>query len=552
MIGVTSREDEMGIVEEFFQLFKTPWEFCVEGHTYDVVVSTRVDNPGLSARLSVIYGSTTGHVDEDKGVAIQSRQEGGVLQCNGVVLPIYGSILTFQGEGRSLLRVKGSSEPAGVEINGCQAKTLRIGYDLFQEVSFLLSSGQPSEMAGIPTLEIHISMLRNWILEAGVPLVEVPPTPAGYEFTVCLTHDVDFIGIRRHKLDHSTLGFLHRALLLSLMDALRRKASWSRLLQNWKAVFSLPGVYLGLVDDFWWQFDRYLAIERDLSSTFFLIPFKNRAGDRVCGKVPGKRATRYDVDDVKARLQDQVTLGYEIGLHGIDAWHHPDRARQELERISSVTGQSEVGVRMHWLYFNERSPLVLEEAGFCYDSTVGYNDAVGYRAGTTQVFRPLGAKRLLELPMHIQDTAMFYNGRMNLSEPDALNLCRKLFRDASLYGGVLTVNWHQRSLGPERLWGDFYVELLEELSDRSVWFANARQVVEWFRRRRALHFDEVRFTGNSVRLKLRNAEPDVQPGLTLRVHHPGVRYSLEPVPSPDARTHVDVPLTGETEMEISL
>ena len=30
----------------------------------------------------------------------------------------------------------------------------------------------------------------------------------------------------------------------------------------------------------------------------------------------------------------------------------------------------------------------LDEAGFEYDSTVGYNDAVGYRAGTSQVFRP--------------------------------------------------------------------------------------------------------------------------------------------------------------------
>ena len=41
---------------------------------------------------------------------------------------------------------------------------------------------------------------------------------------------------------------------------------------------------------------------------------------------------------------------------------------------------------MHWLYFGDDSPKTLEAAGFDYDSTCGYNDAVGYRAGTSQVF----------------------------------------------------------------------------------------------------------------------------------------------------------------------
>ena len=67
------------------------------------------------------------------------------------------------------------------------------------------------------------------------------------------------------------------------------------------------------------------------------------------------------------------------------------KGRFEREAIQTMTGEPEVGVRMHWLYFNEESPVLLERAGFSYDSTVGYNETVGYRAGTTQVFRPLNA-----------------------------------------------------------------------------------------------------------------------------------------------------------------
>ena len=53
-----------------------------------------------------------------------------------------------------------------------------------------------------PTLELHISMLRSILDRAGVPLLEIAPRPYGYDFTCCLTHDVDFAGIRRHGLRH--------------------------------------------------------------------------------------------------------------------------------------------------------------------------------------------------------------------------------------------------------------------------------------------------------------------------------------------------------------
>ena len=40
MIGVLSNAAEARAVEEFFELFKTPWEFFVPGRRYDLLVST--------------------------------------------------------------------------------------------------------------------------------------------------------------------------------------------------------------------------------------------------------------------------------------------------------------------------------------------------------------------------------------------------------------------------------------------------------------------------------------------------------------------------------
>ena len=46
---------------------------------------------------------------------------------------------------------------------------------------------------------------------------------------------------------------------------------------------------------------------------------------------------------------------------------------------------------------------------------MGYNETVGYRAGTTQAYKPLEASRLLELPLHVMDTALFYPAYLGLS-----------------------------------------------------------------------------------------------------------------------------------------
>ncbi len=450
------------------------------------------------------------------------------------------------------MTVKGTAEVVGIEINRGDEKVLRIGFDLFQEISFLLSSGQPEDYASIPTLDIHILMLRNWILSCGIHVLEIPPVPAGYAFMTCLTHDVDFLRIRNHRFDHTVFGFVYRALFGSLIDFLRGRASWRKLLKNWKAVVCLPCVYLGIVEDFWVQFDRYVEVEKGLGSTFFMIPFKDQPGKGVSGQAPKRRAARYDISDVESHVKRLVSKGCEIGVHGIDAWRDSEKGNEEFKRISRAVGRSDIGIRMHWLFYNDQSPENLERAGFLYDSTLGYNDAIGYRVGTTQVFRPPGAKRLLELPMHIQDTALFYPKRLGLNESIASELIGNIFENATHYGGVLTINWHHRSMGPERLWGDFYVNLLGELKKHEVWFATASRVIKWFDKRRSVTFEKTRFSENKLLLTCKGENDDSLPPLSLRIHCPGMQNTADKTCGEHTQPHIDIPWTGEERTELPL
>ena len=105
-----------------------------------------------------------------------------------------------------------------------------------------------------------------------------------------------------------------------------------------------------------------------------------------------------------------------------------------------------------------------------------------------------GASNMLELPLTVMDTALFYRSRMGVSEAEALMMCKKLMNDIRTYGGVFTTNWHTRSLSPERNWDDFYIELLRILKAENVWFATAKQAVNWFKMRRSIRFDDINFS----------------------------------------------------------
>jgi len=519
MIGVISKENQKAVVEEFFELFKTPWAIWREGGEYDVVITTDQKASLPHAKLLLVFCPETVRMDNLHEIKILSCQERGKIAREGSVIPIYGSLTTFEGQKEPFLST-GNGKTAGLALDLPGRRILRLGYDLFDEVEYLLRRGQPAENAQIPTLEMHIFLLRKWILDAGIPLVEIPPSPYGYDFMTCLTHDIDFMGIRDHVFDHSMFGFVYRSLVPKYLKGLDKKTAAARYRKNLRALLSLPLVQAGILPDFWYPLGKYPEVEKERKSTFFFIPFKNRPGDAPAGKPVKYRAARYDVRKHTDAIHGLKRQGREIGLHGIDAWKDALKGKEEIAVIRRITGEDRIGVRMHWLYFSDDTPRHLEEAGASYDSTLGYNETVGFRSGTTQVFRLPGTKNLYELPLHAQDTAMLYPGRMGMPESGAIDLCGKLIGDFRAHGGAFTINWHDRSLAPERHWDTAYLALLEMLDRERTWFATAGEAVSWFEKRRACRFDASVTVDGMPNVTL--GGPGMEDGLpvTLRVHRP--------------------------------
>jgi hypothetical protein len=518
MIAVATNPDHRAAAREFFELFKTAWEFYRSGEEYDAVICCGVTPANIRTRLVLLYASNELTFDRQHQLQVLRQDHSvEVLSYRGWRVPVFAGLASVIGGVNRHGPIAGETKYCvATEIRIGGQSFIRLGYDLFAEVHHLLSKGQPFQFAHCPAIEIHITILRDILVEHQIRFEEVPPVPAGYNFIVCLTHDVDHFAIANHKCDHTMFGFLYRASIGSIIELFQGRKSLRQLARNWLAILSLPLVYLRILPDFWSKLERYL--ELDKASTFFIIPKKGEAGMTSTGARLPRRAVRYDLSQLQTSVSEILAHRGEIGLHGIDAWRDAAEARKEREQIQVLTHAPEVGVRMHWLFFDSESASKLDEAGFSYDSTVGYNETVGYRAGTTQAFKPFGTRRLLELPLHIMDTALFYPAHLHLSPEQAMTRIDGMVNDMKQFGGVLMVNWHDRSIVPERLWDDFYAKMVKKFESAGVWFCTAAEAAQWFRRRREVIFG----TSGSEALASTKGEAGM-PGLRIRSYQTGQR-----------------------------
>jgi len=552
LIGVISKENEIEVVEEFFQLFKTPWEFYKDDREYEVVIISKSECiKKINAKVILVFGYESTNFDDENNIFLTTDNAVKTLNLGEMILPIYVKIASFRNVPKNTIFLALNSEILVMKTKANNQIIIRIGYSLFEEIKYLLTEGQPVDKALISTLENHIALLRKWIVELGISLIEIPPIPAEFKYIVCLTHDVDFVKISNHFFDHSMWGFIYRCIFISFKELLTGRISLFRVLQKWQAVFLLPFIYLKITPDFWFQFDRYLKIEKEHKATYFFIPYK-KAGDKALKRAARLRAPKYNIYNLSKLLNYLIDQGNEVGVHGIDAWHSSDKGYLEQKRISEIIGKNHLGIRMHWLLYCKETFRSLEDAGYYYDSTFGYNETIGYRGGTTQVFKPIGIRNLFELPLHIQDTALFYSRRMDLSEKQALKLCKKLIDNASINGGVLTINWHQRSLGPERLWGNFYLHVLEEIQRTRPWFATARKAVDWFEQRRLVTFNECKSKNKEFRISLKSNRIGIQPPLLVRVYRPTSQNLDKSELLLNKFDYVDIAWTGENDINISI
>src|SRR5436190_12635874 len=116
MIGVVANEAEHPVICEFFELFKTPWEFYRSNSEYDVLICSNAPPGKSSARLVLVYGVGQRAFDQEHGIEILSQFSNTVLSYKGDRIPVYRDCLTFRNAGICPFLHEPTHEPASLEI----------------------------------------------------------------------------------------------------------------------------------------------------------------------------------------------------------------------------------------------------------------------------------------------------------------------------------------------------------------------------------------------------------------------------------------------------
>jgi hypothetical protein len=302
-----------------------------------------------------------------------------------------------------------------------------------------------------------------------------PIWPSQKNFAVCLTHDVDIVS-------NYCLKELSRQLRTSLLcgrsDFFKKKKSF--LYSNKDPLHC---------------YERWLGAENEIgaNSTFFFWAGWSKSTKHHRTDCTYELHDRLVFDGQKCTVAEMMQeidrRGSEIGLH--PSWYSfddVDELKRQKEVLEAVLGHEIFSVRQHYLHYDIRiTPRVHRDAGFKFDSTLGFNDNVGFRFGTCYpwyLYDLESEKELsiLEIPLIVQDVALLSpNKGLRLDENMAFRYVEHMTEEVEKVGGVLTLSWHPNYVIISEWW-NLYVRTLRYLKKKNPWFSSVKEIGEWYKK----------------------------------------------------------------------
>jgi hypothetical protein len=350
--------------------------------------------------------------------------------------------------------------------------------DEHQRLRFATSFQGRHGIGELPLVNTYAKALGAW-LTRHLHVLPIPAWPEGRRCAIGLSHDVDRVA-RRSK----TLFWPPYAVNLSKYENLMaaRQRLW-----HLRQMARSP-----MIDDVA-LFKQLIAFEADLtcSSTFF---FAARNRFAVHASILD---VQYDVTNRRMRrlLEELRQKKFGVGLHAsYRAFEEPRRFAEERQLLQRVSGAEVAGLRHHFWHLGLDVDATLaahEVAGFDYDSSIAFNEHLGFRRSVAWPYYPWNDAlqrplTTLQLPVCCMDGNVFYSSS---SVDDGVDRIWAIITRIKEVGGVGVIDWHSDTASPAtqgyREWGEAYERLVYKLAgDSEVWVTNLEAILDWFKSRR--------------------------------------------------------------------
>lgn len=341
----------------------------------------------------------------------------------------------------------------------------KIKYDIFWNAFVLLSRQEEliAEMNGnliqsyssrhprmeqstwdIPIVNLYFKKIKKLIQELHPQL----PFKAEQDAILELSHDLDYIT--------KTLPLRLKQSAFNLFNAVT-KVSPSKL---GKAIQFL------MIPTNYWCFDYWMDFEKsvDMRSIFYVYAQSEKQNMKQWLMDPSYKVGK------NLKLQEQLKMmhkqGWEIGLHGsFFSATNEERLKAEQSVLQDALQLPIRKTRQHWLRYEESVTPYIHEKLFDQDSTVAWNDRVGFRAGIASKYRPYNHKDqkpfdYFIVPQIVMDSNIYDYG---YGAEDALIIksIRLLDEVKDLKNTHIAISWHPRTCSKDYKWGAGYEKIVK-------------------------------------------------------------------------------------------
>lgn len=326
------------------------------------------------------------------------------------------------------------------------------------------------ERHAVPPVHTYIDCLVSALKRRHLQKALRPRWPHGAQYAACLTHDVDDPESPRA--------------MPSLIRSFLRPGNKSRRADYWKmrAEIKTRGFYDACLAPVpgrrEWDFPQICELEARCgfrSAFYFAVVDRRRGHPNDVEYDAARRCYRR----LYATLQ---AGGWEVGLHAAYATREsPDGIASQVKRLDSLTGGTARGIRHHYLQVDHQNPdrslMDHARAGLRYDTSIGFNDCPGFRAGAALPYQPCDVTRgagrdFVELPLSIAD--------MHLPKHDveaAVGMVLDHLRLVRSLGGLAVLDWHVGHWHTAPAWKAAYVAACEFLAADTDAFVATPQVL---------------------------------------------------------------------------
>lgn len=215
----------------------------------------------------------------------------------------------------------------------------------------------------------------------------------------------------------------------------------------------------------YWCFDYWKELEKKVNvrSLFYVYAKTGKKNLKSWLLDPS-----YDIATnvkLQKKLQQLIHEGFEVGLHGsFYSATDQEKLSKEKTTLENAIRTDVQKVRQHWLSYEESTTPYIHNNLFRYDSTVGWNDRIGYRSGIAGRYRPYDHNKqqpfdYMVTPQVIMDANIYDYGADHSKALSIKGI--ELLEDLRQFKSAhISISWHQRVCNNDYRWHGLYEKIL--------------------------------------------------------------------------------------------